>query len=172
MNNEITTKIEQNKPYIHAVVGYVIEGDQVLLITRKKVSGNLGLGKMAGVGGKTDLGESSEVAFKRETMEEVGIEVLDMEYRGQVAFTYNNAPERNMLVDIFVCTSWGGTPSETEEGAVVPSWENIEELPVERMFSDNRYWVPQVLVGRSVNAFFVYEWGAERGPDQMQIEFY
>ena len=50
-----------------------------------------------------------------------------------------------MLVDIYVCTELEGEPYTTIEGAVIPSWESIKDLPIDIMFTDNKFWVPPYL---------------------------
>jgi len=45
-------------------------------------------------------------------------------------------------------------PSETE--SIKPMWFDIGEIPWERMWADNEYWLPKVLSGQRVDAIFLY----------------
>ena len=38
-----------------------------------------------------------------------------------------------------------------------PKWFSINNLPWEEMFSDDKYWLPLVLKGKKLDAFFEYD---------------
>ena len=57
----------------HATNCFLVRGDKVLLGMKKR---GLGVGWWNGFGGKTDNGESVELAAVRETKEEIGVEIL------------------------------------------------------------------------------------------------
>ena len=50
--------------HIHATLMFVVQGDSILLIEKKR---GLGAGKINGPGGKIDPGETPEEAVMRET---------------------------------------------------------------------------------------------------------
>ncbi|HSB01632.1 MAG TPA: NUDIX domain-containing protein [Anaerolineales bacterium] len=145
-----------------AVVGYLREGDRVGLGIRKKVSSGLGENLVAGIGGK--VGDSLEIqnetpdaAMDREASEEIGVKVLEKQEMGRVRFIFSHKPPDspwNQDVTIYSITSWEGTPSETD--SMKPMWFDRNELPWERMWKDNEYWLPKVLSGERVDAVFLF----------------
>src|SRR5512135_2384566 len=140
-----------------AVVGYLRDNNRVCLGIRKKVSSGLGENLIAGIGGK--VGDSLELrnetpanAMDREASEEIRVKVLEKREMGRVRFIFSHKPldsKWNQDVIIYSITKWEGTPSETE--SIKPVWFEIGELPWERMWKDNEYWLPKVLSGQQVN---------------------
>lgn len=133
--------------------------DEVLLGERKKVALDLGLGLLAGIGGKVGdeiefAGESDEEALGREVMEEIRVKVLKYKYMGRVRFLWPHRPLWNQDVGVYVVTEWIGVPEETE--AIKPYWFKQTQLPVDRMWDDNQYFIPKVLEGETINAVFLY----------------
>ena len=145
-----------------AVVGYLRDGDRVCLGIRKKVSSGLGENLIAGIGGK--VGDSLEIrnetpasAMDREALEEIGVDILEKQEMGRVRFVFSHKPpdsKWNQDVTIYSVTKWQGMPSETE--SIKPVWFDLGELPWERMWADNEYWLPKVLSGQRVDAVFLY----------------
>jgi len=145
-----------------AVVGYLRDGGRVCLGVRKKVSSGLGENLIAGIGGK--VGDSLEIqnetsgkAMDREVSEEIGVKVLEKQQMGRVRFIFSHKPpdsKWNQDVMIYSITRWEGMPSETE--SIKPMWFDIGEIPWERMWADNEYWLPKVLSGQRVDAIFLY----------------
>jgi 8-oxo-dGTP pyrophosphatase MutT (NUDIX family) len=146
--------------YVQAVVGYLIRDDKVLLGLRKKVSLGMGQGVLSGIGGKVGdtpelRGETNEEALVREILEEVAIGIFSYRLLGHVRFLNPSKPEWNQEVFAYTVDTWGGNPVETE--VIKPMWFDIAALPVERMWKDNRYWVPRVLEGKKVEAIFLFD---------------
>jgi 8-oxo-dGTP diphosphatase len=153
-----------------SVVCYAVKENKVLLGLRKRVSFGLGDQLLAGIGGKYEAGETTEQAFMREWIEEVGTdsegnvvcEPVSWRNHGKVTFIFPHQPEWSMEVDIFVVTEWKGEPVETKP--VKPEWHDINDLPVSQMWEDNPRWVPHVLAGKRIEAAYLY------GPDDKIIE--
>lgn len=38
-----------------------------------------------------------------------------------------------------------------------PKWFKINEIPYNQMFEDDRYWLPMILEGKKINAFFEFD---------------
>ena len=114
------------------------------------------MGKLTSIGGKKEKDESIEETAIRETFEEIGVKVTEMEHMADVVFDnlhYKGKPERDMM-HIFVATKWEGEPEESDE--IKPEWVKISALPYDRMWGDNEHWLPEVLRGEKVEAWFYY----------------
>lgn len=111
---------------IKAVVScLLVSGDYVLLAERGPESGNEDLrGRIGGIGGKVDEGESLEDAAVREVREEVGI---DIDGRRAVQF-YTEEGEDNFFISYFMvyCDSQDlpQVPMEEQLKVVNPKWYN------------------------------------------------
>jgi mutator protein MutT len=143
-----------------AVVGFLRRDDKILLGLRKKVSLGLGENLLSGIGGKIGdsaelVGETADQAMVREFQEEVGVTPALWENRGGVKFIFPAKPKWNLDVTIYTIGSWEGEPKETE--VIKPMWFSVTELPFERMWTDNRHWVPRVLAGETIQAVFLYD---------------
>ncbi len=56
---------------------------------------------------------------------------------------------------MYLATKWEGTPKETEE--MIPKWFNIANIPYDEMFPDDRYWLPLILAGQKIDAYFDFD---------------
>ena len=110
----------------------------MLLIRKKR---GFGMGKINGPGGKLDPGETELDCAVRETQEELHVHALSPVKRGELWFHFTDGMA--MHVAVFMATSYEGIASETEEAE--PLWTPIEEIPFERMWQDDRYWLHQML---------------------------
>ena len=129
----------------------VIHDDSRILLGMKKRG--FGTGRWNGFGGKLQEGESVEEAALRELEEEVGLIPRDMKKRGIVTFVYND-DQTTMEVHIFSVTSFDGEPAESDE--MLPKWFARDEIPLEQMWPDYRYWFPLFLVGKNFKGEFIF----------------
>ena len=131
-----------------------------------------GVGKWNGVGGKVKDGESVYEAMVRETFEEVGVTVKESQKVAELVF-YNydgsNSLDANMLVDVYIATAWDGDPIESDEMA--PKWFDLSNLPYDQMWSDDRYWLPEILKGRRVRFSALFSGDGEQMEEHL-IENY
>lgn len=74
-------------------------------------------------GGKIEGNETSEEAAKREVLEETGIEVSDLIFKGKMKVEY---PDRIYLFDTFISTKFIGEPVDNQEN--IATWINRKEL--------------------------------------------
>jgi 8-oxo-dGTP pyrophosphatase MutT (NUDIX family) len=123
---------------------FIREGDNVLLGMKKR---GFGEGRWNGFGGKLEGNETIEEAARREILEEVSLSVKDLEYKGQIDFTFEGKPD-GFAVHIFFAKDCTGIPIETEE--MRPQWFLQNNLPFDKMWVDDPHWLPQVLQGLSV----------------------
>ena len=137
-------------PDTTAVLCFVLRGDDVMLIRKKT---GLGAGKISGPGGRIEEGESAASAAIRETAEETLITPIDPEQRAELSFVFTNA--YSLRVFAFFTPQFSGAERETDEAA--PFWCNRNELPFERMWEDDKEWLPRALSGEHLNARFVFD---------------
>lgn len=128
-------------------------GPQVLL-GRKKTG--LGAGKVVGLGGHVEPGESAGQAAAREVKEESGVLVQPdaLRHAAYVEFRFPARPRWDQAMDVFTATDWHGEPAESAE--ISPQWYAITQLPLADMWDDAAYWLPRVLAGEHIQAAFTY----------------
>lgn len=127
---------------------------RVLIAMKKR---GFGEGKLNGVGGKVKQGESIEDGMMRETEEEIGVRVSSFRKVGTIDFYFVQSSEEkdwNQRVHVFIADKWEGEPSESEE--MRPLWAGIRNLPLDKMWPDDKYWLPDVLGGKRIKASFLF----------------
>ncbi|SFU09492.1 8-oxo-dGTP diphosphatase [Arthrobacter sp. ov118] len=124
-------------------------GQQVLLGMKKT---GLGLGKIVGLGGHVEPGETYAEAACREVFEEAGVVVREEDLRavGLIEFVFPARPEWNMSTRLFTTRHWTGDPVESQE--IIPEWFQVTCLPLERMWQDAEHWLPLALGEGAVEA--------------------
>jgi 8-oxo-dGTP diphosphatase len=130
------------------------EGQPQVLLGHKKTG--LGTGKIVGLGGHVEPGESAAEAAAREAKEEAGVHV-PLSALNEAAFITFLFPVRSawdMTVAVFTADEYSGDPNETAE--IRPEWFPRATLPLDRMWDDARSWLPRVLAGERLRATFTY----------------
>lgn len=135
---------------IKATLMFVVKAGSVLLIEKKR---GHGAGKVNGPGGKIDPGETPLECAIRETEEELLISVKNPHKAAELWFQMSDYP--SILCHVFLAEEYEGTPAETEEA--VPLWMPLDKVPYDRMWEDDRHWLPLVLAGKSLLGKFVFE---------------
>jgi 8-oxo-dGTP diphosphatase len=133
-----------------AVILFVLDGDQILLIHKKR---GLGHGKINGPGGHLEPGETPYNAAVRETKEEVGLTVDHLTERAVLQFIFTNG--YSLEVTVFTAESYSGELVETDEAR--PFWCRLTEIPYDRMWADDHIWLPLVLDEKYVTGQFVFD---------------
>lgn len=128
------------------------KNNQVLLGMKKR---GFGMGKWNGFGGKVEKGESVEDAAKREIFEEAGISVENIEKFGVLEFSWQGKEQDILEVNIFKAADFSGQPIETEE--MKPQWFDIDKIPFEKMWADDKYWLPLFLAGKKFTGNFLFD---------------
>lgn len=132
----------------------VHQGDRVLLGQKKK---GFGAGYWNGFGGKVHRNETIAQSARRELEEECGLGTTELHKRGILHFWFHSDPVEHE-VHVFSVQAFTGEPKETEE--MKPQWFAISDIPYDRMWPDDVFWLPTVLAGEHVEATF---WFAKDG---------
>jgi len=117
-------------------LGLILKGDKILLGLKKK---GFGEGNWNGFGGKLEPNETIEQSLIRELMEEASLEVISYEKVGVVEFEFEGK-EDILEVHYYKILDFDGEPTESEE--MLPKWFSIHELPFDKMWADDKYWMP------------------------------
>jgi len=129
---------------------FLTRAGKVLLIHKKT---GLGKGKINGPGGKLEPGETAMEAAVREVEEELRIVPRNLEEAGTLRFHFLDGLKLHCVV--FRGTEFTGEPVETREAR--PEWFSIDAIPFDRMWADDRHWLPQVLAGQIFEAWFGFD---------------
>ncbi|MEH0108920.1 8-oxo-dGTP diphosphatase [Tersicoccus sp. MR15.9] len=123
----------------------VRDGVPEVLLGLKKTG--FGVGRMVGLGGHVEPGESDAEAACRELAEECGLTttVDAVSLAGVVDFHFPAQPAWSMATALFTTRDWTGSLTETDE--IAPAWFPHAVLPVERMWADAEHWLPRMLAG-------------------------
>lgn len=133
---------------VRATLLFVIRDGRILLMHKKR---GLGAGLINGPGGKCEPGETPRQCAIRETAEELCIDVSGVEYAGELRYLDTSIEPIHGFV--FVASGFTGTPTETDEAR--PEWFDLDAIPFERMWADDRMWLPWVLEGEQFRAAFL-----------------
>jgi len=148
-----TEMVEIDYSKTEATVCFLIRNGTVLLVEKGR---NIGQGKLVGVGGRQEEGETLEETAEREVQEEIGVIVKSMRKAAELDFIFPHNPKFSQRVTAYVVEVWEGEPQPTDE-AKTTRWFKMNELPVERMWHDSTIWLPLVLSGKTVNGRFVID---------------
>ena len=145
-------------PHDIATLMFVVDGDNVLLIRKKR---GLGAGKINAPGGKLDPGETIEQCATRELKEEVGLTVTHPTWCGENLFQFMDG--YSMHVHVFISHTYTGTPIETDEA--IPIWFNKTQLPYHEMWEDDDLWIPKMMKGTPFSGRYLFEGDKMLGHD-------
>ena len=137
-------------PVETAVLCFLRDRDRLMLIDKKT---GLGAGKVNAPGGRVEAGETPHDAAVREVREEINLEVRGLSQRGELSFIF--ADGYSLKCYVFFCEQFTGSPAETVEAR--PFWSTIEDVPYDRMWADDRFWLPRMLHGDYVIGRFIFD---------------
>lgn len=101
----------------------------------------LGAGKVNAPGGRLEVGETPMQAAIREVQEEVSVTPHALLQLGHLKFAFVDG--YNLECWVFRAEGHTGTPTESPEA--IPFWSHVNALPYERMWADDRYWLPYLM---------------------------
>jgi len=96
-----------------------------------------------GVGWKQEDGETIRDCMIREAKEEIGIQIKDMEELWVLHFYFTDNTSWNQDVHIFMIKDFDWDIIESEE--IKPFWFDLKNIPYDKMWKDDIYWLPRVL---------------------------
>lgn len=141
-----------SNPLRQATLCFLIKEDQVLLAMKKR---GFAVGKFNGTGGKKNDDETIENTVIRENQEEINVVVTSFTKKATLKCYFPDNPGGGQQVSVFLISEWIGEPVETEE--MSPKWFNKKDIPFEKMWPDEKLWLPLVLEGKNVEAEFMFD---------------
>jgi 8-oxo-dGTP diphosphatase len=138
------------QPKDKAALCFILDGEQVLLIRKKR---GLGAGKINAPGGRIEAYETPLQAAIRETVEETGLTPHALQPVADLSFVFTNG--YSIHSSVFLARSFQGIAYETPEA--IPIWFARQALPFHEMWQDDPYWVPHIFNGEFVKGYFIYE---------------
>lgn len=133
-----------------ATLVFVFRDDEILLINKKT---GLGKGKVNGPGGKVEPGETPEAAAARECHEELDIRVSNLEYCGEHRFQFVDG--YSIHVWVYRTRNFEGVPTESREAE--PLWTRLDQIPFDRMWEDDKYWLPMMIHGERFQTRWIFD---------------
>ena len=138
-------------PVERATLLFIRRDGDLLLIHKKR---GLGAGKVNAPGGRIEPGETPREAAVRETREEVGVTPTGVAWAGRLRFQFVDGHAIEGFV--FTATGYtGGDPVETDEAR--PFWAPAKAPPYDRMWADDRHWLPLMLAGTPFDGRFLFD---------------
>ena len=133
-----------------ATLVFVIKDGRMLLIHKKR---GLGAGKINGPGGRVEPGESFPECAVREMQEELRVTPLRPERVGIHRFQFVDG--YSTYVHVFRAPDLEGEPAETDEAK--PTWVDVNAIPFDEMWEDDRHWLPLVVAGRGFAGRWIFD---------------
>lgn len=138
---------------IRAVLCHINKENEYLLLLKSK--GKFGEGFWNAPGGKLEPGETPEEAARREVFEETGLRVKELVKAGSLKFYFGESKQvPDWLVDVYVCSKFEANIVESQEGEL--RWFNKNSLPYEKMWADDRDWLPLLIQGKKFQGTFIF----------------
>jgi 8-oxo-dGTP pyrophosphatase MutT (NUDIX family) len=115
------------------------------------------VGKYNWAGWKIQWDETIAEAAKRELQEETWIDVALDRFKkiGYFHFYFRNKSEWDQNVTLYKVEWYTWEIEETEE--MKPEWFSIDEIPFDKMWEDDKYWMPRILKWEEVEYRFDFD---------------
>ncbi|MCH3917568.1 MAG: 8-oxo-dGTP diphosphatase [Spirochaetia bacterium] len=138
------------EPEERCTLVYLIDGDKILLIEKKQ---GMGTGLVNGPGGHIELEETADEAAKREFTEETGLHVHEITKVGELNFQFKDGV--SMRGYVYLGNGWDGELKSCDE--TTPFWCPLDELPVDKMWEDDRLWIRKAIQGDNFTGWFIFD---------------
>ena len=83
------------------------------------------------------------------------IDPNSLTWRAELSFVFSFRPELDAVVTVFSANGGAVSPRESEEMA--PEWFDAGSLPLDQMWDDEAYWLPQVLADETLACPITYD---------------
>lgn len=141
---------ERWTPHVRGVLCFILRGEEVLLILKKR---GMGSGMFNAPGGKIEPGETALAAAIRETQEEIGVTPHEPQSGGELYFQFTDG--HRLHCEVFTASGFDGTPIETDEAR--PFWNSRHAIPYHQMWEDDAQWLPLLLAGKRFCGYFIFD---------------
>jgi 8-oxo-dGTP diphosphatase len=116
--------LEGDRPVVLVAAVALIDADGRILLAQRP-AGRTMAGLWEFPGGKLEPGETPERALVRELREELGIDTRES-CLAPIGFASHSYEKFHLLMPLFVCRRWRGTPQSLEGQAL--RWAKVNEL--------------------------------------------
>ena len=89
----------------------------------------------------------------RELEEELGVVAVDPIRLGDHRFQFVDG--YSTYVHVYRASDLQGTPVETDEA--IPMWINLDAIPFNEMWEDDRLWLPLLVAGKRFSGYWIFE---------------
>jgi len=141
-----------------ATLCYAFRGGRVLLLL--KARGLFGEGRWNAPGGKLLIGETPEAGAAREMYEEAGLRVRDLRFHGVLNFYLGRSKKLDQTVFVYSSRLVKGRLKRSVEGQL--KWFAKDRIPYDRMWDDDRVWLPPMLEGKGFVGDFYFGKGYQK----------
>jgi len=129
----------------------VYRDDKVLLgMKKKRGEKSFGVGKWNGYGGGLEDGESLDECACRETLDEAGIDLKNLRKAGDNLYKFEG-DEQDHLVHVYTTDYFEGYFRDSDEMGN-HTWFHKSEIPYDKMWKNDKFWMPYLLDGKKFNA--------------------
>ena len=123
---------------------------EVLLIDKKT---GLGKGLVNAPGGHIEAEETAVEAAVREYREETGLFISEARLAGRLRFQFTDGT--TLKGNVYFSEAYSGDMAETPEAR--PFWCKVSEIPFDKMWEDDRYWLPAAMEGLDFSVESVFD---------------
>ena len=129
---------------VNSTLIYLERDGQYLMLHRTKKKNDMNHDKWLGIGGKFEEGESPEDCVIRETLEETGLQVRSLRFRGLVTFVLNDDVTEYM--HLFTSDDFDGEVKDCDEGEL--AWVKKEEVPCLPLWEGDKLFLKELTEDR------------------------
>lgn len=129
------------------------KGKQILLGLKKR---GFGKEKWNGFGGKIEQNETIKQAAVREVKEECNLDVKEIDLN-LIGLQHFSMIDLDLFLEVSVLKTdmFSGDLQESEE--MSPKWFGIKDIPYNKMWKDDSFWLPLVLSNNMFYAQFKFQ---------------